>query len=78
MKNVRYMRYYFITLFGVLAASYYPLSMGFRVIFDMITKGAVNKEDYPKYVIPYTPICVAIIFGVLMMPLCLKPEQSQP
>lgn len=72
MKNVRYMRYYFITLFGVLAASYYPLSMGFRVIFDMITKGAVSKEDYPKYVIPYTPICVAIIFGVLMMPLCLK------
>ncbi len=72
MKNKKLVRYYLISCIGVLLASYYPLSMGFRVIHDMAVTGSVMKENYPKYIIPYTPICIAIISGVLIMPLCFK------
>lgn len=72
MKNKPFTRYYLFSCIGVLIASYYPLSMGVRVITDMIVDGAVLKENYPKYIIPYTPMCIAIIIGVLLMPLCIK------
>lgn len=72
MKSKSFNRYYLFACIGVLAASYYPLSMGVRVITDMIANGTVLKENYPKYIIPYTPICIAIIIGVLLMPLCIK------
>lgn len=72
MKNKQFNRYYLFSCLGVLIASYYPLLMGVRVITDMIVEKTVLKENYPKYIIPYTPICVAIIIGVLLMPLCIK------
>lgn len=72
MKNKQFYRYYLLSCIGVLIASYYPLSMGVRLITDMIANGTVLKENYPKYIIPYTPICIAIIVGVLLMPLCIR------
>lgn len=72
MKNKQFNRYYLLSCLGVLVASYYPLSMGVRVITDMIVDGTVLKENYPKYIIPYTPMCIAIIIGVLLMPVCFK------
>lgn len=72
MKNKRFNRYYLLSCIGVLIASYYPLSMGVRVVTDMIVNGTVWKENYPKYIIPYTPICLAILMGVLIMPLCIR------
>ena len=72
MENKKFNKYYLFACIGVLIASYYPLSMGVRVISDMIADGAVMKENYPKYIIPYTPISIAIIMGVLLMPLCFK------
>ena len=72
MKNKAFNRYYLLSCIGVLIASYYPLSMGVRVITDMLVNGIVMKENYPKYIIPYTPISVAIIVGVLLMPLFIK------
>ncbi|MDE6567580.1 MAG: hypothetical protein K2K70_07600 [Lachnospiraceae bacterium] len=72
MKNKHYNRFYLFSCIGVLAASYYPLWMGVRVITDMIARGSVMKENYPKYIIPYTPICLAVLLGVLLMPLCMK------
>lgn len=72
MKSKRFSRYYLLSCIGVLIASYYPLSMGVRVITDMIVNGTVLKENYPKYIIPYTPMSIAIIVGVLIMPLCLR------
>lgn len=65
-------KYYWLSCVGVLLASYYPLSMGVRVVTDMLTDGTVLKENYPKYIIPYTPICLAILLGVLILPLCVK------
>ncbi len=72
MKSKPFYRYYLFSCIGVLIASYYPLAMGVRVITDMIVNGAVQKENYPKYIIPYTPISIAIIAGVLFMPLCIR------
>lgn len=72
MTNKPFSRYYLLSCIGVLIASYYPLLMGVRVITDMIAIGTVSKENYPKYIIPYTPMCIAIIVGVLLMPLCMK------
>ena len=72
MKSKSFNRYYLLSCLGVLIASYYPLSMGVRVITDMLVNGTVMKENYPKYIIPYTPISVAIIAVVLLMPLFIK------
>lgn len=72
MQNKPFNRYYLFACLGVLVASYYPLSMGIRVITDMLANGTVQKENYPKYIIPYTPISIAIIVGVLLMPVCIR------
>lgn len=72
MKSKQFNRYYLLSCIGVLIASYYPLSMGARVISDMIVNGTVLKENYPKYIIPYTPISATLIIGVFLLPLCIK------
>ncbi len=72
MKNKKFNRYYWLSVIGVLFSSYYPLSMGVRVITDMIADGVVEKENYPKYIIPYTPISIALIIGVLLIPLFIR------
>ena len=72
MKNKAFTRYWLFACLGVLLASYYPLSIGVRVITDMLADGTVLKENYPKYIIPYTPVSLAIIVGVLLMPLFFR------
>jgi len=72
MRSRKFSVYYLLSCIGVLIASWYPLYMGVRVITDMVIDGTVLKENYPKYIIPYTPISIAIIIGVLLMPLCFK------
>lgn len=72
MKNDKFNRYYLFSCIGVLLASWYPISMGVRVVSDMLADGTVLKENYPKYIIPYTPVCLAVFLGVLLMPLFLK------
>ena len=44
MKSKQFNRYYLFSCLGVLIASYYPLSMGVRVITDMLANGTVMKE----------------------------------
>lgn len=72
MKNEAFRNYYFLSVISVLLAAMYPLYMGVRVISDMLTDGAVLSENYPKYIIPYTPISLAILSAVLLMPLLIK------
>ena len=68
MKNKRFRRFYLCVCLGVLLVSFYPLYMGIRTVGIMLQNGAVPIEDYPKYVVPYTPIALALITGVLMLP----------
>ena len=72
MKNKAFRRFYLLSLGGVLLASFYPLLMGVRVVRDMIVQGTVMGADYPKYIIPYLPISLAVIAGVALMPLLLR------
>lgn len=68
----RFKKFYLVSLLGVLLASLYPLYMGLRVVTDMIRDGTVNAENYPKYIIPYTPISLAVMIGVLLLPVLMK------
>ena len=72
MKNKQLNRHSLFACLGVLVASVYPLYMGVKVLADMLINGAVMKENYPKYIIPYTPICIALLVGVLLMPVWIK------
>lgn len=72
MQNKKLCTYWIFSLILVFLASCYPLYMGIRVISDMIADGTVMKENYPKYVIPYTPLAFAVILGILLMPLLLR------
>ncbi|MGN1113322.1 MAG: hypothetical protein ACI4RP_08965, partial [Acutalibacteraceae bacterium] len=67
-----YKKYWLFTLAGSLAISFYPLYMGIKVISDMLTKGSVSAEDFPKYIIPYTPISISVLIAVIAMPLILR------
>ena len=69
MDRSKYLKRYLFSLVLVLAASVYPLYMGGSVLVKMMQNGAVPLEEYPKYVIPYTPIALAVIIGVLFIPL---------
>ncbi|MBQ9544622.1 MAG: GNAT family N-acetyltransferase [Clostridia bacterium] len=67
-----YVLYWCLAFAGTIGAACYPLSMGAKVLSDMLKNGAVRAEDYPKYVIPYTPISMALILGVLFMPAAIR------
>ena len=45
MKNKKFGIYWLFLLVGVLAASFYPLYMGYKVISDMIINGTVFAES---------------------------------
>jgi len=72
MKNPQFRKYYILSLLGVLLASAYPIWMGASVVADMITYGTVYAENYPKYIIPYTPIALAVLIGVALLPVVMK------
>lgn len=72
MKKDKFSKYCILSDTGILLISFYPILMGIRVIEEMIRSGYVAKENYPKYIIPYTPLCFAVIAGVFLMPLFVK------
>ncbi|MBE6948645.1 MAG: hypothetical protein E7456_02245 [Ruminococcaceae bacterium] len=71
MKN-KFNKYYIFSVLGTLLLSCYPIYMGIDVIRQMVLYGTVMSESYPKYIIPYTPICIAILAGVLLMPIAIR------
>ena len=72
MENKTFRNYYLFSILGVILASCYPIYMGITVIVDMIRYGTVYAENYPKYIIPYTPIALALLVGVALIPVALK------
>ncbi len=72
MKNKTFIFFYALSLIGIIVLSFYPLYMGVRVIYDMAVSGTVLSANYPKYIIPYTPVSLAVIFGLSVMPLAIK------
>lgn len=68
----KFTRYYILSLVGIICASFSPIYMGINTLSSVVCCGAIPVENYPKYIIPYTPISIALIFGVAVMPLLMK------
>lgn len=62
-------RFYVASIAVVMGVSLYPLYMGAQILVAVITDGGVDASNYPQYVIPYTPICVALLLCTLLLPL---------
>jgi hypothetical protein len=74
MKNPlsKSIKVYLIALSAVLLASVYPIYMGIIMLSMFLRDGGVNATNYPKYIIPYTPISIALIVCIALLPLALK------
>ena len=66
-KQRKFRLYWLITLAGTLAVSGYPIYMGIKVLRSMAMYGFVPQAKYPKYIIPYTPVAIAVIVAVCLM-----------
>ena len=69
MKNKEYRRFYLLSLALIVLLSAYPIYMGVKVAIEYLSNGYIFNTDYPKYVIPYTPMCIAIIVSAALIPL---------
>ena len=63
---------YLLSLGVVLLVSIYPLYMGIVMLFSYLQYGGIDVADYPKYIIPYTPICISLIVCTALLPLIFK------
>ena len=63
---------YLTALTTVLLASIYPLYMGVTMVAAYCRDGGIDAANYPSYVIPYTPICVALIICVALLPVAFR------
>lgn len=69
MKNKEYRIFYLLSLALIVLLSAYPIYMGVKVAIEYLTNGFIFQANYPKYVIPYTPMCIAIIVSAALIPL---------
>ena len=71
-RTITYKNFYFLSIGTVLLFSIYPLMMGIQILTAYTRNGYVNAEDYPKYVIPYTPVAIALIITTVLFPLAFR------
>lgn len=69
---MKYRNYYLFSLFTVVLASVYPIYMGIVTYRSYLLKGFIDAAEYPKYIIPYTPMSIAIIISTALLPLIFK------
>ncbi len=62
-------KYWCFVLIGTALICLWPLGRLTQVIADMVQNGMVARTDYPRYIIPYAPIALAVLSGVAWMPL---------
>lgn len=67
-----YHKFYFTVLGVLIALSAYPMIMGIKIIILQYQNGSIRPEDYARYVIPYTAICVAILISVALYPVIAR------
>ncbi|MCX7745976.1 MAG: hypothetical protein N2645_03650 [Clostridia bacterium] len=65
-------KFYLITLGVLLALSSYPIIMGVKIIILQLQNGSIGPEDYARYVIPYTAICISILISAALLPIILR------
>lgn len=64
----KFKKYWLFALLGVVCIAAYPIYMGGYVFYTMVTQGTLLAEHYPKYVIPYAPIALAVLAATALMP----------
>ena len=69
---MKYRNFYLLSLLAVVIASIYPIYMGAVTLIRYLQNGFVDVADYQKYIIPYTPISIALIVSTALMPLIFK------
>jgi hypothetical protein len=52
--------------------SVYPLIMGAGVLAEYLLYGNVDVNSYPKYLIPYAPIAVALVLSAALLPVAAR------
>ncbi|HAL74132.1 MAG TPA: hypothetical protein DCM45_03440 [Clostridiales bacterium] len=70
--NLYYKRFYLLSLAALLILSAYPLINGIRMAFFSIRNGAVEPEQYARYVVPYAAMCLAVLLFACFQPLLLR------
>ncbi len=68
----KFSKYFISVLISTIIVSAYPVYMGILVIYEMTVYGTVYADTYPKYIIPYTPIAIAVIVAVLLLPVAYR------
>lgn len=56
----------------ILVLSVYPVYAGVSTLSGFLKNGSISAEEYPKYIIPYTPISIALILSILLLPAFMK------
>lgn len=69
---MKYKKFYFLTLGVLILACSYPIYMGVVTLASYISNGFIDVGTYRKYVIPYTPICIALVISVALLPVAFK------
>lgn len=77
-RQQKFRIYWLLALLGTFAVSGYPIYMGIKVLRSMTLYGFVPQAKYPKYVIPYTPVAIAVIVAVCLMPVLFKMVKKCP
>ncbi|KJS80074.1 MAG: hypothetical protein JM58_19090 [Peptococcaceae bacterium BICA1-8] len=69
---MKYKCFYLLSLLTIVLASVYPIYMGVVTLGNYLQNGSIDVADYQKYIIPYTPICIALIASTALMPVIFK------
>lgn len=72
MINKEYKRFYLISMAVLLALSVYPIVNGSRIAYLSMVNGAIEPQQYAKYIVPYTAICFSVILFAAFQPLLFK------
>ena len=65
-------KFYFWSLAVLAVLSAYPLVNGARMAYISISYGALEPEQYAKYVVPYAAICVSLLSYAALQPVFFK------
>ena len=65
-------RFYIISLAVLIVLSAYPLINGIRIAYLSIANRVIEPDQYAKYVVPYTAICISTLWFAAMQPVFMK------
>ena len=70
-------RFYIISIATLAVLSGYPLVNGIRMAVLNAVNGALEPEQYAKYVVPYAAICAAVLLFAVLRPVYQKAKRLE-